>query len=96
MRRLFSLLMGVGLGGAIVWGSAQYHVLRTDNGFTYVPKREVSLAEPYFDVRNWGMAEWSQHPDLVLTLVKNDRKDVMGQSDMFETTLKDAFNSFKK
>jgi len=34
-----------------------------------VPKRRAGLDDTYVDVRDWGITEWSEHPDLVYTLV---------------------------
>lgn len=91
MPRFGSLLMGAIVGGALMWGSMQYHVLRTKDGFTYVPKRHTTLADTYNDVREWGITDWSAHPDLVVALTENGKTEVMGQVNL-EATLKDVLN----
>jgi hypothetical protein len=46
-------------------------------------------------VRDWGVTEWTEHPDLVLTLEKNQRTDIIGDAKIFGTTLRDATNLLK-
>ena len=45
------------------------HFVRTDDDLLIVPKRSPNLDDTYVDVREWGLTEWSEHPDLVYTLV---------------------------
>jgi len=95
MRRLFWLSMGLLLGAVGMWVSMNYHVLRTHNGFAWVPKYRASLAGTFVDVRQWGVTEWTEHPELVLTLEKNERTEIIGDAQVFGTTLRDAMNFVK-
>ena len=89
-----SLILGILVGGALMWAGLQYHVLRTKDGFVYVPKRHVTLVDTYHDVREWGITEWTAHPDLALALTEGGKAEVMGQSTI-QTTLKDMLNVVK-
>lgn len=95
MRRLGGMILGLAIGAGLMFGAMKYHVLRTNSGFEFVPKRSTSLADAYVDVRGWGFTDWSKHPDLVWSLTKNGKTNVMGESGAFETTLKDALNYVK-
>ena len=90
MRRLFWTLSGAALGGALMWGAFQYHLVRTTSGFVVVPKRSLGLADSYVDVRTWTMADWTKHPELVLDVTESGKTDVFGDTNVVKTTLKDA------
>lgn len=85
-----SMLLGIVIGGFLTWGSLTHHVLRTDQGFTYVPKRSMTFADAYLDVRGWGVAQWTEHPDLMWTLAQNNRTDIVNQAGTIASSLKDA------
>ena len=78
MWRITWLLGGVILGATLTLGAQSYHVINTKDGIKLVAKRNSTLTDTYVDVRQWGVAEWSKHPDLMWTLAQNDRKDVLG------------------
>jgi hypothetical protein len=89
MRRIFWLVIGVVVGGACVGGGLQYHIVRTRDGFTCVPKQKTSLADTYVDVREWGPTDWMRHPDLASSLSQNGHKDMLNEHTL-ETGLKDT------
>ena len=39
-------------------------------------KRQATLADTYIDVRHWTVADWSKHPDLMLSLSQNGQSSV--------------------
>ena len=95
MKRVFWLLFGTVLGAFGMWASMNYHVLRTKDGITCVPKHTACLDGTFADVREWGVTEWTEHPELVLTLKKNDRTEIIGDAKVFGTTLRDAMSFVK-
>ena len=96
MRRITSMLFGVVVGGLLMFGALQYHVLRTAEGFSYVPKRNVTLKDTYLDVREWTPLDWSNHPDLIISMMQNGRKDILDQNNVNETTFKDVWHKLTK
>ena len=95
MRRLLSMITGVALGAALMWGGLKYHVLRTNDGLVYVPKREATLTDTYLDVRSWTVADWTTHPDLVWTLAQNGKGDVVKDPNVLQATLNSAIRQIK-
>ena len=89
---MMRILIGAVVGGALIWGALQYHLVRTNEGFTYVPKQHTTLADTYIDVRQWGVTDWAQHPDLALSLSQNGHKDLIGNPEVLEATLKDTLH----
>ena len=77
MWRVTWLLGGVVLGAVLTIGAQSYHVIHTKEGLKFVAKRNATLSDTYVDVREWGVTEWSKHPDLMWTLAQNDRKDIL-------------------
>jgi hypothetical protein len=95
MRRIAWLGFGILLGAAGMWASMNYYVLRTKDGITWVPKYRARLAGTFVDVREWGVTEWTEHPELVLTLEQNKRTEIIGDAKVLGTTLRDAMNLVK-
>lgn len=95
MRRIVWLGFGTVLGAMLMWAAMNYHVLRTRDGIAWVPKYHARLASTFVDVRSWGVTEWTEHPELVLTLEQNQRTEIIGDAKVFGTSLRDAMNFVK-
>lgn len=74
MSRLNWLVMGFLLGGATVFVSLKYHVLRTDQGFELVPKATATFSETYLDIRSFGLADWREHKTLLGSIMRSDKQ----------------------
>jgi hypothetical protein len=92
MRRVLWLGLGTVFGAALMWAAMNYHLIRTRDGFAWVPKYRARLASTFVDVRQWGVTEWTEHPELVLTLERNQRTEIIGDAKVLGTTLRDAMN----
>jgi hypothetical protein len=68
-----------------------YHIVRTDDGMTFVPKRHATLEETYLDIREWALSDWTNHPDFVWAIYKNDRQDLIPGIDGNLASLKNLF-----
>ncbi|MEX0717706.1 MAG: hypothetical protein WD066_14020 [Planctomycetaceae bacterium] len=77
MYRLATLLLAAAVGGAFMYFALQYHLVRTDDGFFVVPKRDVALTEIYVDVRDWSPLDWERRPALVEALIRHGRGDLI-------------------
>ena len=91
MRRMFSMMIALAAGGGLVWGGMNYHVLQTNQGVVVVHKRQSTLSDTYADVREWGLQQWTDHPDLVAALSDAGRADVIENKGVLKTTFKQAF-----
>lgn len=91
MFGLFKFGAGLILGAAATLVAMNYHIVRTADNVAFVPKRYAGLQDSYVDVRNWGIADWTEHPDFVWTLYKNDRQDLIPGLDGKMASLKDLF-----
>jgi hypothetical protein len=80
MGRLSSFVFGVAVGGAAVFTSLKYHVVRTDEHFELVPKLNATFAETYVDIRDFDLADWSDHKTLMAALVRADKQEVLKNS----------------
>jgi len=80
MRRWMTFLMGMVVGGLLLWGMLQYHVLHTREGLRLVPKVNASLAKTYVDIRTFTVADWARNTDLVLALTNANQRDLMGNA----------------
>ena len=77
MRRLTTLLLGMVLGGGCVYGAYQYHLVRTGAQFLLIPKGEVSLIDPYVDVRDWDLDDWDKHPEVLEAMKAQGHADLL-------------------
>ena len=91
MRKLFVLVFGALFGGAGVWFSYNYHVVKSEKETLCVPKQRPALTDIYCDIRKWSIAEWKQHPDLASDLVKHGRSELV-----IDSTAKNLFDDFTR
>jgi len=77
MRRLNAALYGILLGGGAVYFAFQFHLVRAEEGFLVIPKNNSAMIDPYVDVREWTVADWKTHPELIQSLVEHGRSDLV-------------------
>ena len=80
MRRLTTLLLGMAVGGGLVFSAHHYHLVRTGEQFLLIPKIEVSLVDPYVDVRDWGLDDWEKHPQLLAAMKDHGHADLLPET----------------
>ncbi|RPI89204.1 MAG: hypothetical protein EHM42_03405 [Planctomycetaceae bacterium] len=80
MRKLLAFLFSVALGGALVAGAYEYHVLRTPEKVVFIRKQAPDWRDAYVDVRGWKARDWAAHPRLVRNVTLAKRTDVMESS----------------
>lgn len=80
MSRLGSTLTGVVLGGGLVYGALNYHVLRTPEGVELVPKLSATFSDTYLDVRQYGVSEWADHDQVTRAIVKSGKDHILKDS----------------
>ena len=95
--RLGSLVTGLVLGGGLVYGALQYHVLRTNEGLQFVPKSTATFAETYVDIRTFGVTDWAQRKSLAADIVKAKKESLFGgaATNSFNETLDNAMGQFR-
>lgn len=80
MKGLGPFLLGVVVGGALTYGASSYHVLRSDDGFDFIPKAGCNFSDIYVDIRGFEPQDWAEHKELVLALMKAQRSDLLKDS----------------
>ena len=80
MRRLTALILGIVIGGGLVFAAFHVHVVRSDKGTLFVTKKQVSFGEFYVDVREWDLDRWRQSPALADALISAGHSDVVAES----------------
>jgi hypothetical protein len=76
-RRWFTFLLGVVVGGLLIYGALNYHIVRASDGLHLIPKVDATLANTYVDIRNFGPADWAERPELAMSLLKANRRELM-------------------
>jgi hypothetical protein len=77
MRRLTSFLSGMLTGGLLLYLTMNLHVIRARDGFHLIAKAHPQLAATYVDIRQFGVADWAEHPEVAAALVNSNRRDLM-------------------
>lgn len=80
MGRLGSFVLGIVVGGAGVYTSLEYHVVRSDEQFELVPKLSANFSETYVDVRGWTLSDWNSHKMLAAAVVKAKKEHLLKNS----------------
>ena len=80
MRHISSFVLGVVVGGALVFTTQRYHVVRTDKGFEMVPKLQSGFSEAYVDVRHFSASDWEQHKTLAAAIMHSKKDHVFTDS----------------
>ena len=80
MGRLLLFLCGVVIGGGAVYGSLEYHLVRTPEGFVPVPKLNAAWNDTYVDVRSFGFDDWTRHKGLMAALIAAKKDQVLGDA----------------
>jgi hypothetical protein len=91
MSRLGSLLLGVALGAALVYGALNYHVLRTAEGLEFVPKLSATFSETYLDVRQYKVSDWADHELVARAVVKSGKDHLL--KDAATRSVQEGINS---
>jgi hypothetical protein len=77
MRRLMSFLSGVLAGGVLIYLAMNLHLIRARDGFHCIAKAHPQLAATYVDIRQFGVQDWAQHPEVAAALINSNRRDLM-------------------
>lgn len=80
MSRLGSFLFGAICGAIVCFTALKYHVLRTNDGYQFVPKLTANFEETYVDVRKFQVNDWNEHKALVAAIVQAGKSDLLGDS----------------
>lgn len=77
MRRLMTFILGMVVGGSLLYGAQKYHLIRAEDGFHLVPKIQAKLPATYVDIRNFTASDWAQHSDVAMALVSANQGRLM-------------------
>jgi hypothetical protein len=80
MSRVATFLLGMATGAMLLHGAMHYHLVRARDGLHLVGKTPPGLSQAFVDVRQFGAAEWTQHPQLAAALVRANKQSLMQQS----------------
>ena len=80
MKGFGGFLLGLVVGGAIVFGSLKYHIVRAEDGFHTVPKLSSQFSQTYVDIRRFDLADWDEHRTLAIALVRADKGHLLKDS----------------
>ncbi len=77
MRRLITFGMGMVVGGLLLYGALQYHVIHSKQGLHLIPKASATLAKTYVDIRQFTIADWTRNTDIALALTNANQVELI-------------------
>jgi len=80
MRRLMTFILGMVVGGLLLYGAQKNHLIRAEDGFHLVAKVKPKLAATYVDIRNFTVSDWARHADVAMALVAANQGQLMENS----------------
>lgn len=80
MRKILAFLFAMVLGGVLVAGAYEFHLVRTPDSVLLIRKQTPGWREAYVDVRGWKPRDWAAHPRLVRNITLAKRDDVIESS----------------
>jgi hypothetical protein len=97
MGRLSTLVFGFALGCGAIYCAFNYHIVKSDAGLQFVPKRSASLSETYVDIRKFGVSDWAAHPALSADIIAAEKTQLMGETapNMLENGARDVLNNLR-
>jgi hypothetical protein len=95
MRRLIALLLGVAIGGGVVFAAFYYHLVRSEKNWLLVRKQHADWHDAYVDIRGWSSQEWSSHRELSQNLIASGRGDLVRRS-IADQWFRGFFDSFRE
>ena len=80
MRRLIAMLIGVAIGGGLVFAAFKFHLVHSEKSWLLVRKQRADWHDAYVDIRGWTSREWSEHKALSDNLIAMGRGDLVQRS----------------
>ena len=94
MGRIGNFLMGVVVGGVLIFGAQRYHLVRAKDGFYLVPKMSATFSDAYVDVRSFTVSDWAKHKSLAAAIIQAIKENLLQDSaeDGFRDNLRNAID----
>ena len=81
MGKFKPFLFGTIFGGGVAFVALQYHLVHSNEGFRLIPRTpQPSIGLAYADIRNWGVEEWADRPELARAMVAHGSTDLVATS----------------
>ena len=77
MRRIITFILGMLVGGLLLLAALNYHVIRAQDGLHFLPKTSARLSSSYVDIRNFTVADYMEHPEIVEALIRADQAELV-------------------
>ena len=77
MRRWWTFLSGVIVGGGLILAVLNFHVIRARDGLHLVPKVDAQIAGTYVDISEFGPRDWLDHPEIFVALQRANQDELI-------------------
>ena len=80
MSRMSSFFLGLICGAGAIVVVMNYYIVRSKENFHFVPKVAARLENPYYDIRNYSISDWQNHPSLAVAIVSSKNQNLVQSS----------------
>lgn len=77
MKKISTFIMGMLVGGLLLWTALNYHVIHAPDGLHLVPKISASLSNVYFDARGLTPLDWAEHLDVAAAIRRSNNQQLI-------------------
>ena len=77
MRRLMTFILGMVVGGILLYGALSYHFIRADDGLHVIPKSSATLVSTYVDIRKFTVADLANNADIVEAIMRANKQELL-------------------
>lgn len=77
MRRLWTFVSGIIVGGVMIFSAMNYHIVRANDGYHVVPKIDAQLGLTYVDIREFTVADWAKNSELAAALMNANQRNLV-------------------
>jgi hypothetical protein len=80
MNRLGAFLLGLLLGGILMFVGLRYHIVRASDSFHLIPRQGGKVDDLYVDIREFDLKAWNEHRSLAIDIIAAKKEHLIGES----------------
>ncbi len=95
MSRVSSFILGLVVGGVLVFLSVKFHLVRAEEGFFLISRIDPAISDVYVDIREFSLTDWTNHRSLAAAIIRAEKEYLLQDSaaSSFREGIRSAVNN---